>query len=366
MASDQYTANTTALQSGSANLTALAGQSGSTASDLGSLVLDALSFAQIGSTVAGINGSLQSSLTQALSKVSDLLKEVGQLVGISGQGYSSADQQVAQSLGTGASSTAVTSQPDDGVAALLQGHHQGDRGADVTSLQQKLTAAGYDTHGSDGIWGKDTQAAVAAYEHDHPGSAPVEAATPAGQLDNRVVDSIMRSEGTGGEQGGRLEAYGFRQGNGPAYNDIMAARNQYGAGSAEEHAVVARYLTQNAQTAGALNFTDPGTQAAVMSAAHMRGTGGAQAILNSVAGDPIQRTGTLSQGAIDTINGMTPQQFQSAFHDTRLHYDQQIYGATTTHQGGVTDTWWHRYGNGLTTRYDTEQQQFLGMSAGTR
>ena len=361
MASDQFTADIPAMQTGSTNLTSLAGQSGSTASDLGSMVLNALSFAQIGSTVGAANTSLQSALAQALSKVSDILKDVGQMVGVSAQNYSTADQQVAASLGGG---TAASNTGDADINSLLKGHHKGDKGDDITSLQQKLTAAGYDTKGSDGVWGKNTQAAVAAYEKDHPGAVPAPAAAAPGTLDNRVVDSIMRSEGTGGEQGGRLEVYGFRQGNGPAYNDIMAARNQYGVGSQEEHDVVARYMTQNATAAGATNFTDPGTQAAVMSAAHMRGTGGAQAILNSVAGDPIQRSGTLSQSTIDTINGMTPQQFQQAFHDQRLAYDQQIYGNTTTHQGGVTDTWWHRYGNGLTTRYDNEQQQFLNMSGG--
>lgn len=381
MASDQFTADTTALQTGSANLTSLAGQSGSTASDLGSLALDVVSFAQIGSAVGAANTSLQSALTQALSKVSAVLKDVGQMVGLSGQNYAGADEQVATSLGSGAAATTTSSAGDDGVAALLKGHHQGDQGDDVSSLQQKLTDAGYDTKGTDGVWGKNTQAAVAAYEHDHPDAvpaAPAASAGPAaaaaagptatapGTLDHRVVDSIMHSEGTGGEQGGRAEAYGFRQGNGPAYDDIMAARNQYGVGSQQEHDVVARYMTQNAQAAGATNFTDPGTQAAVMSAAHMRGTGGAQAILNSVAGAPIQRSGTLSQATIDSINQMTPEQFQQAFRDARIQYDQQIYGQTTTHQGGVTDNWWHRYGNGLTTRYGNEQTQFLNLSGGNR
>lgn len=363
MASDQFTADVPALQSGSATISSLAGQSGSTASDLGSMVLDALSFAQIGSTVGTANSSLQSALTQALSKVSDLLKDIGQAVGISAQNYASADQQVAASLGSGGSNSGAAT-GDTEINALLKGHHRGDKGADITSLQQKLTAAGYDTKGADGVWGKNTQAAVAAYEKDHPGAVPAPAGATPGTLDNRVVDSIMASEGRGGEQGGRLEVYGFRQGNGPAYDDIMAARNQYGTGSPQEHDVVARYMTQNARAAGALNFTDPGTQAAVMSAAHMRGTGGAQAILNAVAGDPVQRTATLSRNTIDTINTMTPEQFQQAFHDQRLAYDQQIYGNTTTHQGGVTDTWWHRYGNGLTQRYDREQQQFLGLSTG--
>ena len=103
MATDQFTADLSGVMQGSSTLTALAGQSGSTASDLGSLVLNAVSFAEIGSSVGAANTSLQSSLTQALSKVADVLKDVGQLVGVSGQNYASADQQVATSLGSGAS-----------------------------------------------------------------------------------------------------------------------------------------------------------------------------------------------------------------------------------------------------------------------
>ena len=174
---DQYTANTTQLLSASGNLTGLAGQSASTAGDLGRLVVDALSFAQIGSTVGAANSSLQSGLTAALGKVSSLLSDVGRLVGVSAQGYASADSAVAASLGTGAAPAS-----SDDVAKLIAGHHRGDTGADVTALQEKLTAAGYDTKGTDGVWGKNTQAAVAAYERDHPGAVPAPAAgqDPAG------------------------------------------------------------------------------------------------------------------------------------------------------------------------------------------
>jgi len=45
---------------------------------------------------------------------------------------------------------------------------RGSRGADVGELQRRLTEAGYDTLGSDGVWGRDTQAAYDAYRNDHP------------------------------------------------------------------------------------------------------------------------------------------------------------------------------------------------------
>ncbi|EOD64827.1 hypothetical protein, partial [Amycolatopsis vancoresmycina] len=194
------------------------------------------------------------------------------------------------------------------------------------------------------------------------GGAAAAAAVPQ-QLDPRVVDSIMRSEGATGEQGGVPEAYGFRQNMHNGYDRIVAAREQYGIGSAEERAVVADLMTANARTAGALNFTDPGTQAAIMSGAHMRGAGGVRAILNHMAGDDIVRSSrTLSDAAIQHAQGLTPEQFQQEFRDARVEYDRQVYGGTTTTQGGHTQNWWDRYGNGLTRRYDREQNEFLGLS----
>jgi uncharacterized protein YukE len=302
MATGAYQINPNAVATVTSNVAGLTSQTGSVVSGLQSAVLDAVSFAQIGSAVGGANSSMHSQLVNALGKIVQLLTQINQNVQTSAQNYAQADTAVAQAYGGN------------------------------TQVAQNATPA-----------------------------AP--AATPApAHLAPAVVDRIMQAEGATGEQGGVPEAYGFRQNMHNGYDQIMAARAQYGLGSPQEHQVVADLLENNARAAGALNFTDPGVQAAVMSAAHMRGVGGAQAILNSVGGDPIQRTGTLSQNTIDTIQNMPPDQFQQQFHDTRLQYDQTIYGNTTTHQGGQTDTWWHRYGNGLTNRYNAEQQQYLNLS----
>jgi peptidoglycan hydrolase-like protein with peptidoglycan-binding domain len=40
----------------------------------------------------------------------------------------------------------------------------GSRGADVTTLQQRLTALGYSTGGTDGVFGPATAAAVTAFQ----------------------------------------------------------------------------------------------------------------------------------------------------------------------------------------------------------
>ncbi|MCR6488016.1 hypothetical protein M8542_34845 [Amycolatopsis sp. OK19-0408] len=274
----------------------------STTRDLEGLVLDALSFAGIGSGVAAANSALHSSLGSALQKFLGLITNVNQNVQTAANGYNAADTDVAQAYGGG------------------QNAAQGGGGG----------------------------AAAAA--------APQ-------QLDPRVVDSIMQSEGATGEQGGVPEAYGFRQNMHNGYDRIIAAREQYGQGSAEERAVVSDLMTANARTAGALNFTDPGTQAAIMSGAHMRGAGGVRAILNHMGGDDIvQSSRTLSDAAVQHAQGLTPQQFQQEFHDARIEYDRQVYGDTTTRQGGHTQNWWDRYGNGLTQRYDREQNEFLQLS----
>jgi hypothetical protein len=265
--------------------------------DLEGLVLDALSFAGIGSGVAAANSALHSTLGSALQKLLHLLTNVNQNVRTAAEGYRAADSDVARAYGGGG-------QAGGGAAA----------------------------------------------------AAPQ-------QLDPRVVDSIMRSEGATGEQGGVPEAYGFRQNMHNGYDRIIAAREQYGIGSAEERAVVADLMTANARTAGALNFTDPGTQAAIMSGAHMRGAGGVRAILNHMAGEDIVRSSrTLGDATVQHVQGLTPEQFQQEFRDARVEYDRQVYGGTTTTQGGHTQNWWDRYGTGLTRRYDREQAEFLGLS----
>jgi hypothetical protein len=268
--------------------------------DLEGLVLDALSFAGIGSGVAAANSALHSQLGTALQRLIGLIGTVNRNVRTAADGYRAADTDVAQAYGGG---------------------HEAAQGG---------------------------------------GAAAAAAPT---QLDPRVVESIMRSEGATGEQGGVPEAYGFRQNMHNGYDRIIAAREQYGIGSPEERAVVADLMTANARTAGALHFTDPGTQAAIMSGAHMRGAGGVRAILNHMAGDDIVRSSrTLGDAAIQHVQGLTPEQFQQEFRDARVEYDRQVYGGTTTTQGGHTQNWWDRYGTGLTRRYDREQAEFLGLS----
>jgi uncharacterized protein YukE len=305
---DGFQVDPVAVRTVAGQTSGINGQFGSALSELSGLTLDGAAYATIGSPVATAGASFQSQLSSALKSVLQLFQKINQNVGTAADGYSGADTAVAQGFGQ------------------------------TTTAQNTTTAQ----------------------------QAQTQPAAQANGLDGRVVDSIMRSEGAGGEQGGVRELYGFRQSEHNGYDQILAARNQYGQGSAEERAVVAGLLEQHAQAAGALNFTDPGVQAAIVSSAHMRGAAGTQSILNSmVDGTTPTRTGTLTPNTIQSIQGMSAQDFQQQFRDARVNYDQTIYGNTTTHQGGVTDTWWHRYGNGLTQRYDREQQQFLGMSPAT-
>ena len=166
-----------------------------------------------------------------------------------------------------------------------------------------------------------------------------------------------------GEQGGRRELYGFRQGNGTAYDKILAARNQYGQGSAEEFEEVSKAMSASAKSAGALNFTDPGKQGAITSLAHMRGSSGAQAILNSMESGRIVKADTLTPEAISKIESMSSENFQDNLLKARVEYDKAIYGNTITTQGGKQYNWWARYGNGLQKRYAREAEEFLKLSS---
>lgn len=62
---------------------------------------------------------------------------------------------------------------DPQIDQLAGRNGRGSSGEEVRQLQERLTAAGYDTRGADGRWGPNTQAAYEAYRADHP--LPVQA-----------------------------------------------------------------------------------------------------------------------------------------------------------------------------------------------
>lgn len=184
-------------------------------------------------------------------------------------------------------------------------------------------------------------------------------------LDPKVVDRIMQSEGAFTIQSGKKEYYGFREDH-PAFPSINKLVLAHGVESQEVKQRITELLNQRAVNAGALNFKLPGVQASVMSIAHMRGEGGVQAILNSVAGDPITETAKLKTSTIEIINNMTNEEFQNKLRDVREAYDRKIYGDridTICHHGTkVRGKWWTLFGNGLTKRYDRERQEFLEIA----
>lgn len=184
-------------------------------------------------------------------------------------------------------------------------------------------------------------------------------------LSQAVINSIMRSEGKMGIQSGRQEYFGFRSGT-RQFREIQMVAQRFGLDSPVTRDLVGQLLTERATKAGALNFSDAGVQAAVMSMAHMRGEGGAQAILNSVAGLPIQKSAKLTQSTIDKINMMDPLVFQSALKQKRLAYDKAIYGdrmdSVVVRGQTKTGRWWDLFGKGLTRRYEMEQELFSGLS----
>lgn len=323
--------------------TQMTGGSSSVVKEVETLVVDALVFATIGSAVGSASTTLHSQLVSGLTKVVSFIETLGGTVQTVLKDYQLLDQEVAQAfkaLGLGGPAAATPAAPAAHPATQ----------APATQTPATQTPAAH----------------TPATPAQHPATpAPGTAAHPTTQpvISGRVVDSIMASEGAHGEQGGVDEVYGFRQSSHNGYDQIMAARAQYGQGSPEERAVVANLLTQHADQAGAQNFTDPGIRAAIASEAHLRGPGGTRAILNSmVTGDVTRSANSVSADNVAALQQLTPDQFQQQFHDARINYDQTVYGNTITHQGGHTDTWWNRYGNGLTQRYDREQQLFDSIS----
>lgn len=62
----------------------------------------------------------------------------------------------------------VTGGADSEIDRIGAANGIGSRGSDVSSMQQRLSDAGYDTQGVDGKWGPNTQAAFDQYRADHP------------------------------------------------------------------------------------------------------------------------------------------------------------------------------------------------------
>ncbi|MFL6116344.1 MAG: hypothetical protein ACJ786_34065 [Catenulispora sp.] len=311
----------------------ITGSASSVVGSVETLVLDALSFAGIGAAVGSASESLHGQLVSGLGKVVSFVETLGGTVETVLRDYQQLDKDTA-----------------DAFAALgMNGKPQtpGSTAASPTPAQTQTQTP------------PQTQAtATQTAQTTHPAqNHPL--------IDDRVVNSIMASEGASGRQGHVDEVYGFRQSSHNGFDEIMAARAQYGQGSPQEHQVVADLLTRHAEQAGAGDFTDPGVRAAIASSAHMRGVGGTRAILNSmVTGDVHTSARSVSADNMAALQQLTPDQFQQQFRDARLNYDQTVYGNTITHQNGQTDTFWHRYGHGLTQRYDREERLFNTISHG--
>jgi hypothetical protein len=195
-------------------------------------------------------------------------------------------------------------------------------------------------------------------------AAQAPAARPPNAYDALSADRIAVEEGPADDQGHLAEMYGFRAGEGTGYEQIAATRARHGQGSAEEVALVRRLLEGRGHAAGMDRFTDPGVRSIVMSMAHMRGEGGAQAIMNMAAGDQLHKSAHLSDAAVEAFNRMSPEEAQARLRQAREVYDISVYGGTTTHKGGIVGNWWEVYRGGLRPRYDREALQALAISRG--
>ncbi|UMZ35642.1 peptidoglycan-binding protein [Priestia megaterium] len=63
--------------------------------------------------------------------------------------------------------TKPTNPPADTTINTKQTLKKGSKGSNVQALQKKLTALGYDTKGTDGIFGANTESAVRNFQKDN-------------------------------------------------------------------------------------------------------------------------------------------------------------------------------------------------------
>jgi len=185
-------------------------------------------------------------------------------------------------------------------------------------------------------------------------------------LDPTIVDRIMKSEGGFTIQSGKKEYFGFREDHKdfPSIHKLVRA---HGIDSKEVKNRISELLNERAINAGAILFSNPGVQASIMSVAHLRGEGGCRAILNSIAGMPIETSSqTIKPQTIDIINRMTNLEFQNKLREVREEYDKKTYGDridTIVVKGTIVKgNWWALFGSGLKKRYDRERQEFLALA----
>ena len=225
-----YTVTASGVTAALAQFQSVTGGSHSTLSEVETLVLDIMSFAGIGSAVGSANNSLHSQLVGSLGKVVSFVETLAGAIGTVLKDYEALDQKTADSY----QSLSLN-------------------GATTTTVQAATP---------------QTPATPAHVPTPTPRPAAADGATTGGhRLPDSFVRNLMRSEGASGNQGGVPEVYGFRQSMHNGYDQIMAARDQYGQGSPQEQAVVADLLNQHADQAGAQDFTDPGIRAAIASSA---------------------------------------------------------------------------------------------------
>lgn len=117
---DGYTITVPSVLSLASTMTGLTSSGSATAGQLGSAVLDAIVFAEIGSAVGSVNSALQSQLTSALNQLLQGLGQTTNSVSAAATGYADLDQQIAALLGGGADPAAGSSTgvADNGLSTL--------------------------------------------------------------------------------------------------------------------------------------------------------------------------------------------------------------------------------------------------------
>jgi hypothetical protein len=110
---DQFSVTLSGVANVVKSVEGLVGSSNSTASEVASVILDVISFAQIGSTVGAQNSALNAKHVESLQKVLELITKIKGLVEQAAKGYADADAATAKGFGadTNGSSPSTASTP---------------------------------------------------------------------------------------------------------------------------------------------------------------------------------------------------------------------------------------------------------------
>ena len=130
------------------------------------------------------------------------------------------------------------------------------------------------------------------------------------------------------------------------FNPCRTPRARASGDEAEVRRITIQGLVNRAYAAGAGQFRDPALKSYLMSAAHMRGVSGAQAIMNPAATGQLEHASDqIDPENVTKLNSMPITKLMRRLQIVRNAYDQNILGdRPETEEAGRSGTFWQLFG----------------------